>query len=222
MYAETCFQPCPPEQDAGSKTLSLSDGGHGWSVGDRLLLPSSSFNPRQVRRATSVPSFLVHGGCSAVQSAVCDWKMALMHPEGQSSAACSSCIALPSCMHFPCMCAFACITSTGFPCVPMCPTPKGGVWHSQQPPHHVQVYLFSFCVHPLQAEFGTISAISGDGKTVTLSDALQHNHSAMIKTYSGTSVTLDARTEVNYEQHNHSAMLSHTPIPLSPSMGAQR
>eukprot|EP00983_Pelagomonas_calceolata_P051359 1142377-Pelagomonas_calceolata.AAC.5 len=33
--------------EAGNNTLALSDGNHGWSVGDRLLVPSSTFNPRQ-------------------------------------------------------------------------------------------------------------------------------------------------------------------------------
>jgi len=40
-----CWHPLQP---ASSKVLQLSASDHGWSVGDRILLASSSYNPREV------------------------------------------------------------------------------------------------------------------------------------------------------------------------------
>lgn len=49
---------------------------------------------------------------------------------------------------------------------------------------------------PIQAELLPISAISEDGRTITLEADLQYSHAAMTKAYDGTARTLDARTEV--------------------------
>jgi len=51
-------------------------------------------------------------------------------------------------------------------------------------------------VSPFQAELLPISAISEDGRTITLETDLQFSHASMTKAYNGTARTLDARTEV--------------------------